>query len=249
MERKIRVGAVSYLNTKPLVYAFEKGEMSDKIEVIMDYPANIADMLKEDIIDIGLVPIAVIPELKEHYIISDYCIGCDGEVASVCLFSEVPLETIERIYLDYQSRTSVELLKLLIKKHWKIDPVLEVAGEGFQQNIKGTTAGLVIGNRALEQRKISTYIYDLGAEWKKFTGLSFVFATWVSNKKLPESFIKDFNLANKKSIEKISIIADSFNYPTYDLNKYYNSNLKYIFTERLKKGMDTFLNMMNDSSN
>ena len=63
--------------------------------------------------------------MKEHYIISDYCISCDGEVASVGLFSDVPLNKIEKILLDYQSRTSVELLKILVEEYWKIDPVLK----------------------------------------------------------------------------------------------------------------------------
>ena len=71
MERKIRVGAVSYLNTKPLVYGFENGEMKDEIELFFDYPAKIAAMLLNDEIDIGLIPVAVIPHLNEHYIISD----------------------------------------------------------------------------------------------------------------------------------------------------------------------------------
>ena len=78
----------------------------------------------EDEIDVGLVPVAIIPEMKEHYIISDYCIGCDGEVASVCFFSDVPLDKIENILLDYQSRTSVALLKVLLNNIWKINPVI-----------------------------------------------------------------------------------------------------------------------------
>ena len=249
MHRKIRVGAVSYLNTKPLIYAFENGEMQEDIELIMGYPSKIAAMLKNDEIDVGLVPVAIIPNLKESHIISNYCIGCDGEVASVCLFSEVPLERIEKILLDYQSQTSVELLKILIKNFWKIHPAIEQAAAGYENNIKGNTAGLVIGNRALEQRKKSKYIYDLGEEWKNFTGLPFVFATWVSNKSLPDDFITDFNSATKRSLEKINIIVEALEYDVYDLHKYYTKNLVYIFTDRLKNGMNTFLNMINDRSN
>ncbi|MDQ6888671.1 MAG: menaquinone biosynthesis protein, partial [Bacteroidota bacterium] len=196
MQTKIRVGAVSYLNTKPLIYGFDQGKINEEAELIIDYPSNIASMLLADKIDVGLVPVAIIPELKEYHIISDYCIASDGDVASVCLFSDVPMENIEKILLDYQSRTSVELLKILVKEHWKIHPVFEETAAEYQQEITGTTAALVIGDRALEQRKKSTYIFDLGLEWKKFTGLPFVFAAWVSNKKFNEDFIKIFNEAN-----------------------------------------------------
>ena len=110
-------------------------------------------MLLENAIDVGLVPVAIIPEMKEHYIISDYCIGCDGEVASVCLFSEVPLNKIEKVLLDYQSRTSVELLKILIKEYWKINPVFEETSGEYQTEISGTTAALDNRRQGFEAKK------------------------------------------------------------------------------------------------
>jgi len=174
VQKKVRVGAVSYLNTKPLIYGFKNGLMKDEVDLFIDYPSKIAAMLLNNEIDVGLVPVAVIPQMKEYYIISDYCIGSVGEVASVCLFSEVPINKIETILLDYQSRTSVTLLKILIEKYWKINVTFEQTTENYQSKISGTIAGLVIGDRALQQRKISAYIYDLGAEWQNFTGLPFV---------------------------------------------------------------------------
>src|SRR3981081_883007 len=110
---KIKCGAVSYLNTKPLVYGFQQGFMNDSMELTEDYPSRIATMLLNDEIDVGLVPVAIIPRLKEHYIIGDYCIGADGEVASVCLFSDVPIGEVEEVLLDYQRRTSVRLARIL----------------------------------------------------------------------------------------------------------------------------------------
>ena len=141
METKVRVGAVSYLNTKPLIYGIEKGMIKDEAELLIDYPSKIAGMLLDDKIDVGLVPVAILPKMKEHYIISDYCIGSVGEVASVCLFSEVPLYDIETILLDYQSRTSVALLKVLIKEYWKLDVDFEDTSGDYQSKISGTTAG------------------------------------------------------------------------------------------------------------
>ena len=244
LDRKIRVGAVNYLNTKPLIYGFTHGEMKDEVDLVMEYPSKIAAMLANDEIDVGLVPVTIIPELKEHYIISDYCIGCDGEVGSVCLFSEVPLNKIEKILLDYQSRTSVDLLKVLIKQYWKINPVLIATTEDYRKDIKDSTAGLMIGDRALEQRNVSAYKYDLGLEWKNFTGLPFVFAAWISNKKLPAEVITNFNAATGMGLEKINNIVASLQYDVYDLNEYYRRNLVYKLTDRLKNGMHEFLNMV-----
>ena len=151
--------------------------------------------------------------MKEHFIISDYCIGSVGEVASVCLFSDVPLEKIEKVLLDYQSRTSVALLKILIKEFWKIDVKFEDTFNGYQSQIYGTTAGLVIGDRALQQRKVSPFIYDLGEAWQKFTGLPFVFAAWVSNKKLDQNFIMNFNEANAFGLKRIDEVVAKNPYP------------------------------------
>jgi chorismate dehydratase len=119
-----------------------------------------------DEIDMGLVPVAIIPFMREYYINGRYCIGSNGNVASVCLFSETPIEKIERVLLDYQSRTSVELAKVLLKEYWKVSPELVDAGLDFRDHIKGTTAGVVIGDRALEQRQHSPYVYDLAEAWK-----------------------------------------------------------------------------------
>jgi chorismate dehydratase len=243
VQTKIRVGAVSYLNTKPLIYGFEKGMMKDEVELLIEYPSKIAAMLLKDEIDVGLVPVAIIPEMKEHYIVSDYCIGSDGEVASVCLFSEVPLKQIEKILLDYQSRSSVALLRLLIKEHWKMDVSFEETSGDYQSKISGTTAGLVIGDRALKQRKLSPYIYDLGLEWKQFTGLPFVFAAWISNKKLDEDFVHSFNDANAFGLNRIEEIVHENPYEIYDLQYYYTHCISFDLDDDKRRALELFLKM------
>lgn len=221
--------------------------MADSVELKIDFPSKIASMLLEDKIDVGLVPVAVIPEMKEHYIISDYCISCDGAVASVCLFSDVPLNKIEKILLDYQSRTSVELLKILIKESWKIDPVLEETSGEYQSKISGTTAALVIGDRALEQRKISPFIYDLGLEWKKFTGLPFVFAAWISNKKLPQIFIDSFNEANSAGLNMIGTIVRDNPFTKFNLHEYYTKYISFQLNDRKQEALKMFLNKISSA--
>jgi chorismate dehydratase len=241
VDKKIRIGAVSYLNTKPLIYGFENGMMKKEVDLLIDYPSKIAAMLLNDEIDVGLIPVAVIPEMEKHFIISDYCIGSDGRVASVCLFSEVPLYDIKTILLDYQSRTSVALLKVLIKEHWKINVAFENTSGDYESKISGTTAGLIIGDRALMQRKKSRFIFDLGEEWKNFTGLPFVFAAWISNKKLDMDTIQRFNEANSFGLNKIEEVVDQNPYKDFDLRHYYTDCISFKMDENKKKGLRLFL--------
>lgn len=211
------------------------------LELSMDYPAKIAQQLINGEVDVALVPVATIPKLKEYHIISDYCIGAEGPVASVCLFSEVPLQEIRRIFLDYQSRTSVALLKVLIKEYWKLDvELVETTGE-YQEQISGTDAGLVIGDRALIQRHKSPYIYDLAEHWMRFTSLPFVFAAWISNKPLPVEFIQEFSNANSIGIHNIPAVVAETPYSPYDLSTYYLQNISYPLTPAKRQGMQKFL--------
>ena len=240
---------MSYLNTKPLIYGFEKGMMKEEVELVMDYPANIASMLLNDEIDIGLVPVAVLPALKQYHLISDYCIACDGEVASVCLFSEVPINEIETILLDYQSKTSVALLKILLKGHWNINPKLADTSSGYELSIENTTGGLVIGDRALAQRNQSKYCYDLGLAWKELTGLPFVFAVWVSNKPMDKQFIEKFNISNALGITHIEEVIKQSNFLTFDLKLYYTKFIKYIIDNKKQNGLNEFLNRIDNQSN
>lgn len=214
------------------------------MELSMDYPAKIAQQLIDGEVDVALVPVAIIPKLKEHHIISDYCIGAEGPVASVCLFSEVPLHDIKRIYLDYQSRSSVALLKVLVRDHWKLSAeLIETTGD-YQDKIKGTDAGLVIGDRALEQRHVSPYIYDLAEHWIRFTNLPFVFAAWISNKALPIEFIQEFSNANAIGINNIPAVVAENPYPVYDLTIYYTKNISFPLTPAKKQGMQKFLSFL-----
>jgi chorismate dehydratase len=246
LDRKIRVGAVSYLNTKPLLYGIENSPIIDEISLITEYPARIADKLLTDEIDIGLVPVAVIPQMKEYHINTRFCIGCDGPVASVCIFSEVPMHQVERLILDYQSRTSVALAEILTEKHWKIKPVFEQAGPDFLNQIQGTTAAVVIGDRALRQRSRSAYFYDLGEAWKAMTGLPFVFAAWISNKSLESGWVDRFDQANAYGVQHIPSLLENLQDNFFDLNDYYTRYLSYTLDDKKKKGLDLFLKMLTD---
>lgn len=246
--QKIKVGAVSYLNTKPLLYGFEKGMMQEQIELIIDHPGNIATALLNGTIDLGLVPVAIIPDMKQHCIVSEYGIGANGAVASVCLFSQVPLEQIETVLLDYQSRTSVMLVQYLFKNYWKLKPVFKDASPDFLNEIKGTTAAVVIGDRAFEQRSVSPFIYDLGEAWKNNTGLPFVFAAWVSRRPFSKQFIKDFNAANQYGLQHLHQVAAANPCNSFDMYQYYTQNIQYKIDENELKGLQLFLDWCSQKS-
>ena len=243
MDKRWRIGAVSYLNTRPLLLGMEQTPFNNRIDLIKSYPAQIAQNLLEDTIDIGLVPVAIIPMLSNPQIVSKYVIGTEGEVASVALFSQLPMEQIERVYLDNQSRTSVALAKVLLTQYWKKEVEFIPATEGYMENITGTTAGVIIGDRALACLNRFEYVYDLGLAWKQHTGLPFVFAAWVANKPIPAEFMKAFDAANGYGLlhldEVITLIPT--NEQVYDLHKYYTQNISYELTPEKRAGMERFL--------
>ena len=192
----------------------------------------------------GLVPVAIIPKMKEYFIASDFCIGADGDVASVCLFSDLELNFVEKILLDYQSETSSALCRILLKHHWKKDITTEKAEENSNENIRGTTAGVLIGDRALQQRHISKYIYDLAGNWEQMTGLPFVFAAWIANKELPEDFVQLFNKKNAEGVNDIEAVLKTTHCSYYDLHYYYKKNISYKLDAEKIKGMNLFLDLM-----
>ena len=240
----IRISVVSYLNSRPFIYGLNIGNTKHSFEISEDIPSVCGEKIKSGKADIGLIPVAILPELNGYEIISDYCIGANGNVSSVLLLSEVPLSNISTILLDYQSRTSVLLAKILGKEFWKINPEWKNASENFEKDILGSTAGVVIGDRALEMKDKFPFVYDLSGEWKKFTGLPFVFACWVSTKKLPVDFIKSFNAMLTKGLLQIDIIADkekSDILSRESISKYLTESIDYNFDTGKKKALDVFL--------
>jgi chorismate dehydratase len=244
LKGKIKVGAVSYLNTKPLLYGIEHSDLVNEIELSVEYPAELARKLKGGQIDIALLPVAAIPGIENSRIVSNYGIAADGAVASVCIFSQVPMEKIETLYLDYQSRTSVRLAQLLLEKQWNKKVEYKDAPENFIDYINGKNAGVIIGDRALKQLTNFEYIYDLSAAWKEMTGLPFVFAAWVTNKDLPEDFLKRFDDANASGLKNIDKVVAENSFPYYDLDKYYRENIQYFLDDKKREGLELFLSMI-----
>jgi len=252
MERKIKVAAVSYLNTIPFLYGLEKDEkLLSQLDIRLEYPSKCADLLKSDVVDLALIPVAEIPQIPNATIISNYCIGAVGKVNTVMLYSHCPLDEIETIALDYQSRTSVMLTKVLVKNFWKIEVSFEQTAPGYIGAIKGAKAGLVIGDRAFDLNGTFPYEYDLAEEWFKFTGLPFVFACWVANKPLESSFVNQFSEALNAGLEnKEKAITDwqKKENSSIDLKSYLNDAISYEFDATKKGALNKFLSLISAKS-
>lgn len=220
--------------------------MSEELDLQLDIPSVCASKLASGEADFGLIPVAAIPELATPHIVSDFCIGTVGEVKTVCIFSEVPLDAVAEIYLDFHSRTSVELVKILLKEHWKCSPTLLPAKPGFEDKITGNTAALIIGDRAMDKLGKHAFTYDLGEAWLAHTGLPFVFAAWVSNRPLPTAFIEKFNQAMQLGIDSIPqlMLILPQPHPGFDLGKYFTENISYQMDSAKRKALRLFLQQL-----
>lgn len=242
---KIKISAVSYTNTLPFIYGIENSDIINHIELSKDIPSVCAQKLLDNKVDLGLIPVAVIPKLNHSEIISDYCIGASGPVHSVILASYKPLNEIDTIYLDYHSRSSVMLTRILAKEFWKINVKWTDTSEGFENRIKENEAAVIIGDKALVVEKKFPFVYDLAEEWIKNTKLPFVFAAWVSNKNLESTFKTEFNAALRNGLDHIDDVIKTYDFsvisnhisPKIYLEKYIDFQLD----EKKINGMNLFL--------
>ena len=235
------VSLVEYLNSKPYAAGFEQHK-SGWLEVVQDNPAKCADRLLAGEVDLGLVPIAILPELDPCYLLEGWGIGCDGAAGSVCLLSQKPIEKAEQIYLDYQSRSSNLLLQILCREHLRIDPTFIIGKANYEEEIKGSKAGLVIGDRALHLRHKYDFVYDLGTLWKELTGLPFVFAMWAGSKPLSDSKLSKLERCFNAAMEKKSLLAEQCqpDFAHYDTAEYLLENIKYQIDHRYLEALELF---------
>jgi len=246
---KIKISAVSYLNTLPFIYGLENSiKVTEHFDIQKDIPSACADKLINNEVNIGLIPVAEIKKINNPNIISNYCIGAIGKVDTVLLLSNVPINEIKTILLDYHSRTSINLLKILVKKYWKVKVKFINATKGFENKITGTTAGLIIGDRAFTNSTKHKFVFDLSEEWMKFTKLPFVFAAWVSNKNIENSYIKEFNNALKLGLENKQTVIDNYKKQNLnnniDIKDYLNNKISYSLDVEKRKGMELFIEML-----
>jgi chorismate dehydratase len=184
----IRLGAVSYLNTRPLVHGLEESSLARRsgdaakaarFTIRFDVPARCAELLHANEVDLGLIP-SIEYAGHDYRIVPGVSIASDGPVASVAIFSKVPREDIRSIALDTSSRTSVALLRVLCARWFDIEPRLISMPPDFGRMLAECDAALVIGDNALfaDHEALGLEKVDLGEEWIGMTGLPFVYAFW-----------------------------------------------------------------------
>lgn len=175
----LRVGAVSYLNTRPLVHGLAR--RAPQVDLTFDLPSRLADRLATSQLDVALIPSIEYFQDPAYTIISDACIACRGPVLSVKLLSRVAPEQIQTLALDEGSRTSASLLRILLRERFGLQPRLERLPIGAGVHETTADAILLIGDRAMHAppgRFVAEW--DLGEEWTRWSGLPFVFAMWVA---------------------------------------------------------------------
>lgn len=240
----LRLGAVSYLNTKPLVYGLDAEPQEFALR--FDVPAVCASLLHEGRVDLGLIP--VVEYLRgEYWMVPGVSIASDGEIASVAVFSRVPIDQVRTLALDISSRTSVALTRVLCAKRWEISPSFTPADPDLRLMLERADAALVIGDPALriDPAQYGAIKTDLGAEWRALTGLPFVYATWTGREGAVSpaqcaalSAARDRGVAHAPEIARDVAKGD----PAVEAQAlgYLRDNLKYGLGEREQEGLRRF---------
>lgn len=241
-----RITAISYYNTLPFIYGLKhSGLLSDYI-LNLEVPSVSAHKIIANEAEIGLIPVGALPGISNYHLVSNLCIGADKDVKSVLLLANVALPEIKTIYLDTDSLTSVNLVRILAKEYWKINPqwksITELSGKLSEEE------GMVlIGDKTFGLSGQYPFCYDLAGEWIKFTGLPFVFAVWISRTPLPADFEKSFQAALAWGVEhreESIIMAVKPHITDQELISYLKNDISYSLDEQKKKGMELFLRFL-----
>lgn len=207
MSRPIRVGAVNYLNTRPLIHDLEV--LAPDIQLSLEVPSKLADQLAAGVLDVALIPVIEYFRAGSYSVVRDVAIASRGAVLSVTLFSRKPWAQISRIALDEGSRTSAALVQILLQNRYGVRP--ERVPLPLDQRAEDTDADavLLIGDRAMHACLPGfTFAYDLGQEWHDWTGLPFVYAFWAVRAGVELNGVEDaFRLAKERGLEHVGAIA------------------------------------------
>jgi len=240
--KKIRISAVSYTNTKPFLYGIQHTEIINKIDLSLDIPSDCAQKLIDDEADIGLIPVAATLDLPEWHLVSDYCIGAVGAVNSVFIFSNCPIEEVQTLQLDPESRSSNNLAKVLLKNYWKLQPLLVANAIDYGKLTNKQTAFVQIGDRTFGKADQYPYVYDLAAEWTAFTGLPFTFAAWIANKPISPEFMEEFNQSLQFGLDHRNELFEEMTMrDDFDLKDYLLKKIDYPLTQQKREALYLFL--------
>ncbi len=181
MPDKIRIGAVSYLNTRPLVLGLEQGLGADRVELSYGHPAALAGRMEARELDIGLLPIIELARIRPLELVRGMSISTFGPCRSVLLVARKPVEQVRRVALDIESRTSNALIQVLFSDVWRVTAEFAAGPRGLDDALTEFDAAVRIGDKALfDTVPEGLHVYDMGEVWTAATGLPFVFAAWAA---------------------------------------------------------------------
>ena len=203
----MRVGAVNYLNTKPLIEGLDRAA---SIDLSLELPSRLADLMKAGSLEIGLIPVVEYLRAENYSFIPNISIASRGPVLSVTLFSRVPMGAIRSVSLDEGSRTSAALTLILLAKKHRLSPMIRQLPMDVPADDVSTDAVLLIGDRAMKACLPGFgYAWDLGEEWTTWTGLPMVFALWAvrDGVEVNEEIIAAFHEAKRRGLANVGPIA------------------------------------------
>ncbi len=248
LKTPVKIAMVEYTNTLPFQWAIKHQPLQWPYELHQYYPRKCAHALMQGAADLALLPVGQLSALNNYHICSPFGISANGRVDSVKLYSEVPLQNITELLLDYQSATSVALAKLLCKTLWNIQPVFIETQPGFEKNISGNKAGIVIGDRTFSMNGHFPLELDLSEQWQIHTRLPFVFAVWVSLKPLDPDFLTAFEACLSYGISNIDRAILTRPSPEHKLlHTYLKQRIEYRLDDRKYKALEMFLNLLKNS--
>ena len=236
---RIRLGAVDYLNARPLVYGLER---SDVFDLRFDAPSKCAELLHAGEIDVGMIPAIEYCRGPEYRIVPGMAIASDGDVASVALFSSKPLHQVRTVAADTSSRTSNALVRILCAERFQIAPMFTPRPPDPEAMLREFDAALIIGDPALylDPEALGVLKVDLGAEWTAMTGLSFVWAFWAGRPGvLTGEDVAALREAKDAGVAASNAIADDYCGPARAAQgrAYLRDNIRYDLGEREAAGL------------
>lgn len=242
----ISVSLVSYFNTLPFLYGleqFDAGATEKSFILNRQYPARCADLLMQGTTDVGLVPSATFLEDDDLILAADFCIGAQGKVDSVLLLSNDGFDDIKEVFLDFQSKTSNLLLKILAKHYWKRKWNYRKSEEGFEQHIPAGSAAVVIGDKAFAVRDRYTTCVDLSEMWQQMTGLPFVFAVWAMKREhLNNKDIDSLKTALQFGVDNIDSVCKLHEHSAaFDLHDYLKHKIQFTLDGDKRTAFELYL--------
>lgn len=203
----LRVGAVSYLNSKPLIAGLDESPLC---ELSLDYPSRLADDLASGVIDVGLIPSVECLRNPEYEVISDACVATRGDVMSVKLYLRVRAGLIKTLALDEGSRTSAALVQTYLAHKYGVHPEVRPLPLESDRLDADADAILIIGDRAMHEPEEQFHtVWDMGHQWREWTGLPFVFAVWAARPNVDVRELEaELSSARDRGVAQIDKIAE-----------------------------------------